>query len=66
MHTRLHYFDTGEVPRSDFQHAMCVQQGYIPSTCLLAGPVIWGLVNEGKDPCKGCEGDRSVCHGREK
>lgn len=45
---------------------MCVQQGYVPSTCKLDGQLIWLLINDGKDPCKGCNHDRNECNGRNK
>ena len=44
--------------------AMCIQQGYIPSTCLMDGQMAWLLTNEGKDPCRGCNVNRSECNGR--
>lgn len=46
--------------------AMCVQQWYIPSTCLLDGQIVWLLINEGKNPCDGCNHRRDICHGKEK
>lgn len=47
---------------------MMLSQGYVPSTCTLtdelAGPLIYSEVAAGRDPCAGCNHDRSVCHGR--
>lgn len=43
---------------------MCVQQGYVPSTCILDGQMVWLLVKDGKDPCKGCNANRNICKGR--
>lgn len=44
--------------------AMCIQQGYVPLTCLLDGQLVWLMINEGKDPCQGCNHNRSECNGR--
>jgi hypothetical protein len=43
---------------------MCIQQGYVPSTCVMDGQMCWLLVKEGKDPCKGCMQNRAICNGR--
>lgn len=43
---------------------MCVQQGYVPPTCKLDGQMCWLLIQEGKDPCKGCNHDRNTCNGK--
>ncbi len=46
-----------------------ITQGYVPKDCTLpvkiAGPLIYELTAEGKDPCAECNMDRTVCHGRE-
>lgn len=47
----------------DFK-GMCVQQGYVPSTCTMDGQYCWMIVQSQGDPCKGCNGDRKVCKGR--
>lgn len=44
--------------------AMCINQGYVPSTCKMDGQMCWLLVQEGKDPCKGCNYNRAECNGR--
>lgn len=44
--------------------AMCIQQGYVPSTCQMNGQLCWLLVQEGKDPCKECNYNRAKCNGR--
>ena len=59
-----HYFEQDEVDKNDMALGMAKMQGYIPQTCLLGGIVVMGLVNEGKDPCKGCYGPREKCYGR--
>lgn len=47
-----------------------IQQGYVPSTCTLpdppAGMLIWQEINAGRNPCWGCNHDRSVCKGQPK
>jgi hypothetical protein len=45
---------------------LLVRQGYVPSTCLLPGMLVFHLVNSGKDPCFGRDHDRSICKGRHK
>lgn len=59
-----HYFEMDEAPESDVMLRLAKQQGYVPNGCLLAGRIVMGLVNEGKDPCKGCHSDRNKCGGR--
>lgn len=49
---------------SDMYKNMCIQQGYVPPTCTMDGQLAWLLVNEGKDPCKGCNENRDICNGR--
>lgn len=49
--------------KKDGLREMCIKQGYVSATCQLPGPIIWGLINEGENPCWGCNGDRSVCGG---
>ena len=62
---RLHYFDHPVLATSDPSYLnACKSQGYVPNGCLLVGYLVWALVNEGKDACKGCAGDRTVCGGR--
>jgi hypothetical protein len=49
---------------------MMIGQGYVPSTCTMsdppAGMLIYAEITAGRDPCAGCNLDRSVCKGREK
>jgi len=33
---------------------LCIKQGYVPPDCTLDGMVVFGLVQEGKKPCYGC------------
>lgn len=47
----------------DYKH-MCVNQGYVPSTCLMDGMMCWLLIKDGKDPCEGCMQNRAACNGR--
>lgn len=59
-----HYFDDEKVDRDDALLQLCVQQGYVPPTCLLGGIVVWVEVKDGRDACAGCHGPREKCHGR--
>ncbi len=59
-----HYFTQDEADEDDFMLDMCKAQGYVPQTCLLAGDLVWLLINDAKDPCTGCKGPRVKCHGR--
>ena len=49
---------------------MMIGQGYVPPTCSLdvriAGPLIWDEINKGRNPCWGCNSDRSICKGAPK
>lgn len=45
---------------------MCIKQGYIPPTCKMDGQLCWLLINDGKDPCVGCNYNREDCKGRKK
>jgi hypothetical protein len=40
---------------------MCKKQGYVPKDCKLDGELVWLLVSMGKNPCVGCNMDRSIC-----
>lgn len=33
---------------------LCIEQGYVPADCKLDGMLVWLLINEGKNPCDGC------------
>ncbi len=59
-----HYFDQDKADVDDMLLDMSKGQGYVPQTCLLGGAVVWGTVQSGGDPCKGCQGPRDKCHGR--
>ncbi len=62
--TKLHYFNQEKSDPDDIQLKMAIRQGYVPSTCLLNGRVIWTEITEGRDPCAGCKGPREQCKGR--
>ncbi len=62
---RPHYFEQDRADSNDMKLGMAKMQGYVPQTCLLGGTVVMGLVSEGKDPCKGCNGPRDKCYGRQ-
>lgn len=61
---KLHYFDDDKADATDLLLQMCIGQGYVPNTCLLAGRVVIEEVNLGRDPCGGCNGPRAKCYGR--
>lgn len=63
---KLHYFGQDRADESDMQLGMAKMQGYVPQTCLLGGMTVMMCVNEGKDPCDGCQCDRLKCKGRDK
>ncbi|KKL05280.1 hypothetical protein LCGC14_2607630 [marine sediment metagenome] len=60
----VHYFDKEKADPMDIQLKMCIRQGYVPATCLLAGAVVYSEVVRGNDPCAGCQCDRKKCEGR--
>lgn len=62
--SKVHYFEEGKADPNDHFLNMSIQQGYVPKGCLLGGQIVWGLVSEGEDPCKGCNCKRSKCGGR--
>lgn len=35
----------------------CIGQGYVPSGCKMDGMLVWLLINEGRNPCDGCNAD---------
>lgn len=49
---------------TDVMLQLCIQQGYVPKTCLLDGKLALLLTNSQGDACKGCNHDRNICHGR--
>lgn len=59
-----HYFAQEKPDTDDIQLKMAIGQGYVPETCLLGGPLVMSLMNQNKDPCKGCHCPRDKCHGR--
>ena len=61
---KLHYFDQDAADEDDIKLSMAIQQGFVPKTCLLGGDTIMLCMNEGKDPCIGCQGPREKCKGR--
>jgi len=61
-----HYFEQNLADNDDILLKMCIHQGYVPTTCLLGGGVVWSEQNASRDPCAGCNGPREKCHGRER
>lgn len=60
---KLHYFNQSKADEDDIQLKMAKMQGYVPQTCLLGGIVVMGEINQGNNPCFGCEGPREKCGG---
>ena len=38
---------------------LCIKQGYFPLECKLDVRLFWELVNDGRNPCIGCN---AICH----
>lgn len=36
---------------------LCINQGYVPKDCSLPGELVFLLINDGKNPCNGCNID---------
>ena len=49
--------------KKDIQLQMAKDQGYVIPGCYLAGELVMALVNNGKNPCKGCNLDKNKCYG---
>jgi len=43
---------------------MAMNQGYVGKNCTLKGGLVMEVVYAGLDPCRGCEEERGICHGR--
>jgi len=63
---RPHYFDDPDdtAKDADLVLAACIQQGYVPERCRMAGFMVLGLINQQEDPCAGCHCARERCGGR--
>lgn len=61
---KMYYFEQDEPDDNDWQLKMCIGQGYVPTTCLLGGSVVWYEIQRSHDPCAGCNGPRNKCKGR--
>ena len=48
----------------DIMKELCIRQGYVKSSCTMPGQMVFALMNSTGDPCRGCNEDRNVCHGR--
>ena len=59
-----HYFDKPEKAKDDGMLKLCIQQGYVPSGCLLNGHIVFGIINKSEHPCAGCACTRDLCGGR--
>jgi hypothetical protein len=61
-----HYFQQDTADADDMMLGMAKMQGYVLQRCLLGGVVVMSEVNEGRNPCWGCEGPREKCGGKPK
>lgn len=61
---KLHYFNDEAASKKDLLLNMMKGQGYVPHGCLLGGKSVYALMNQGEDPCRGCNCDRQKCEGR--
>lgn len=61
-----HYFEQDTPDTDDIKLGMAKMQGYVPQTCLLNGMTIMNEVNNGRNPCMGCEGPIDICKGKTK
>jgi len=63
---KVHYFNQAESDKDDHLLNMAKMQGYVPKGCLLGGGTVMTVINEGDNPCHGCEGPRNKCGGKPK
>ncbi len=63
---KLHYFNQQEADKDDGMLRIAIGQGYVPATCLLGGMIAMAEVQDGKNPCHGCNGPREKCNGKPK
>lgn len=61
---KLHYFEQTSADSTDILLQLAKKQGYVPINCLLNGKIVMSEINKGNDPCTGCHGPRTICHGR--
>jgi hypothetical protein len=59
-----HYFDQDAPDPDDALLKLCVQQGYVPTECLLGGQLVYAETAKGRSACWGCEGPREKCGGQ--
>ena len=53
-----------DIKETDQLLEMCKHQGYVPIGCIMPGMMVLCFINQGDDPCKGCNNDRLKCKGR--
>lgn len=60
-----YYNDRKEKSKDDVMLKLCKAQGYVPDGCVLAGVLVYSLMQRPPgDPCKGCNENRKNCGGR--
>ncbi|WP_291567130.1 MULTISPECIES: hypothetical protein [unclassified Clostridium] len=50
----------------DTMRELCIQQGYVPATCILDGMIIYSIIQKCECPCDGCNANRDICKGKRK
>jgi len=61
---KFHYFEQKSADPADILLQLAKKQGYVPINCLLSGKIVMSEINKRNDPCVGCRGPRTICHGR--
>jgi hypothetical protein len=62
----MHYLNDTDRAATDDLLQICIGQGYVPRTCMMAGFIVWVETRRGVDPCGGCNVPRDRCGGRPK
>lgn len=60
---KLNYFNQALPDEDDRLLRLAIDEGSVPPTCLLGGPIIEQAVREGQNPCHTCQGPRERCGG---
>lgn len=60
---KLAYFHLLSADNDDHDLGAAKTLGYVPTTCLLGGVLVWKSIDVGVKPCGSCNGPREKCHG---
>ncbi len=61
---KQNYFSQPRADEDDELLKRCINEGHVPSSCLLGGVACAGAIKRGSDPCADCPGPRMNCQGR--